>query len=157
MPVVSNSSPLIALEQIKQLDLLQALFGQIFIPGAVADEISATVQPRKWIRQHTLLQPLLAQTQIASLCAGEREAICLAVEINTSAIILDDASARNTAITLRLRVLGTAGVLLLAKERRLIESVKPCLDSLIDHRFFLSRQVYELILNRAGESTDKLE
>jgi hypothetical protein len=29
MPVVGNSSPLIALEQIRQLDLLQSLFGEI--------------------------------------------------------------------------------------------------------------------------------
>jgi predicted nucleic acid-binding protein len=157
MSVVSNSSPLIALDQIKHLDLLQALFGEILIPDAVAAEISATVQPRKWIHRHTLLRPLLIETQIASLGAGEREAICLAVETNASAIILDDDPARKTAISLQLRVLGTAGVLLLAKERRLIESVKPCLDSLIDHRFFLSRQVYELILNRAGESADKPE
>ena len=33
MPVVSNSSPLIALEQIGRLDLLQGLFAEIFLPN----------------------------------------------------------------------------------------------------------------------------
>ena len=49
-------------------------------------------------------------------------------------------------------MLGTAGVLILAKDRRLIAAVKPSLDALIENRFFLSRSVDELILNRAGES-----
>ena len=48
--------------------------------------------------------------------------------------------------------LGTAGVLVLAKERSLIGSVRPCLDALIAHRSFLSRAIYNLILDRAGES-----
>jgi len=47
--------------------------------------------------------------------------------------------------------MGTGGVLVLAKDRQLIATVKPCLDALISHRFFLSRPVYELILRSAGE------
>ena len=151
MPVVSNSSPLIALEQIGRLDLLHALFNEILIPDAVSAEVSATVHPRSWIRQRPLLQPVLPQTRLAALGTGEREAISLAIQIDASAIILDDDPARRAAAGLQLRVLGTAGVLVLAKERSLIESVKPCLDELIAHRFFLSRTIYELILNRAGE------
>src|SRR4051794_13096141 len=110
MPIVSNSSPLIGLEQIGRL------------------EIPATVRQRPWIRQQSLLQPLLPETQNAALGLGEREAICLAAEMQASAIILDDEPARNTAIKLNLRVIGTAGVLVLAKERQLIDSVRPCLD-----------------------------
>src|SRR2546425_12939783 len=49
MRVVSNSSPLIALEQIQQLDLLQSLFTEILIPDQVAAETVASVQPRSWI------------------------------------------------------------------------------------------------------------
>ena len=157
MPVVSNSSPLIALEQIGRLDLLQGLFSEILIPEAVAAEVSATVQPRSWIRSRPLLHPVVPQTQHAALGVGEREAISLAVQMSASAIILDDEPARKTAAGLQLRVLGTAGVLVLAKERSLIESVKPSLDALIENRFFLSRAIYELILDRAGESVGKTE
>ena len=154
MPVVSNSSPLIGLEQIGQLDLLHSLFGEIFIPDGVAAEVSATVRPRPWIRNQSLLHPLLAETQTPALGVGEREAICLAVEMQASAIILDDEPARKTANKLNLRVIGTAGVLVLAKERQLIGSVRSCLDALVDHRFYLSRALYELILSRVGESKD---
>jgi predicted nucleic acid-binding protein len=52
---------------------------------------------------------------------------------------------------LKIPIIGTAGVLVLAKDRKLIAELKPCLDALIEHRFFLARAVYELILNRTGE------
>ena len=35
-PIVSNASPVIALEQIDHLQLLQHLFGTVLIPPAVA-------------------------------------------------------------------------------------------------------------------------
>jgi uncharacterized protein len=82
---------------------------------------------------------------------GERAAISLAAEVKASTIILDDEPARKIAAQLKIPIIGTAGVLVLAKDRKLIAEVKPCLDALIEHRFFLARAVYELILNRTGE------
>jgi len=46
MAVVSNSSPLIALEQIRQLEMLHSLFGEILVPDQVAAQTAATLQPR---------------------------------------------------------------------------------------------------------------
>jgi uncharacterized protein len=67
------------------------------------------------------------------------------------AILLDDDPARKLAIQLGLPVIGTAGVLVLAKERHLIAVVGPSLDALIENRFFLGPALYELILKRVGE------
>ena len=150
MPVVSNASPLIALEQIGQLELLHSLFAEILIPDQVAAETVASVQPRSWIRQQSLSSPLQVPPR-PTLGPGEREAICLAVEVRARAILLDDDPARKLAVQLGLPVIGTAGVLVLAKERQLIPAVRPCLDALIENRFFLSRALYDLILNRVGE------
>ena len=142
---------MIALEQIERLDLLHALFGEILIPEEVASETVSTVRPRSWIRQQSLSIPLLPETLRPALGSGEREAICLAVEVRASAIILDDEPARKAATQLKRPIIGTAGILVLAKERQLIAAVKPCLDALIEHRFFLARAIYDLILNRTGE------
>ena len=87
MPVVSNSSPLIALEQIGQLELLQSLFIEIVIPDQVAVETVASVQPRSWIRKQSLLLPVLSVVQRPTLGPGEREAICLAIEVKAGAIV----------------------------------------------------------------------
>jgi len=79
--------------------------------------------------------------QRPALGPGEREAICLAVEVNAPAILLDDDPARKLAVQLGLAGIGTAGVLVLAKERGLLPAVRPCLDALIENRFFLARAV----------------
>jgi predicted nucleic acid-binding protein len=75
----------------------------------------------------------------------------LALEVKARAILLDDDPARKLAGQLGLPVIGTAGVLILAKERRLIPAVRSSLDALIKNRFFLAQTVYELILMRAEE------
>jgi predicted nucleic acid-binding protein len=41
MLVIADSSPLIALLRIGQIDVLPKLFGQVVIPGAVASELEA--------------------------------------------------------------------------------------------------------------------
>src|SRR5215510_13552223 len=126
MPVVSNSSPLIALEQIGQLELLHSLFTEIVIPDQVAVETAASVQLRSWLRKQSLSLPLLPAVQRPTLGSGEREAICLAIEVKSVAILLDDDPARKLAAELALRVIGTAGILILAKERQLISAIRPC-------------------------------
>jgi predicted nucleic acid-binding protein len=151
MAVVSNSSPLIGLEQIGQLDLLHHLFEQVLIPNAVAVETRLSVAPRPWICLRPLAQPLRVETKSPALGPGEREAVSLAVEVNAGAIILDDELARRLARELGLPVIGTAGILLVAKERGLIGNVRSHLDALLARRFFLSTQVYELVLRKAGE------
>jgi len=73
MPIVSNSSPLIALEQIHQLELLQLLFGEILIPDRVGAETVSSVRPHPWIRQQSLSRPLLPATLRPALGSGERD------------------------------------------------------------------------------------
>jgi predicted nucleic acid-binding protein len=56
--VVSNASPLIALEQIGQLQLIESIFSEILIPPAVAREVASSVVPRPWIATRELRQPV---------------------------------------------------------------------------------------------------
>ena len=55
--IVSNASPLIALSQINQLNLLERLF-TVLIPPAVLRELSPTVLPN-WITECALMRPLV--------------------------------------------------------------------------------------------------
>jgi hypothetical protein len=151
MPVVSNSNPLIGLEQIGQLDLLRHLFQEVLIPEAVAAEIGPAVASRPWIRSRPLAGPPKAETLRPALGPGEREALSLAVEVRASALLVDDRPARRIARDLGLAIIGTAGVLLVAKERGLVAEVRSHLEALLAQRFFLSARVWELILRKAGE------
>ena len=133
------------------------LFGTITVPPAVIQEIAPSVTLPEWIEHRALIQnigPLIMQ---ASLGQGESEAISLALESNARLIILDDRPARRLAQSLSLPVIGTLGILLLAKKKNLIPAIKPCLEELLRFDFriapFLQEQVLqEQVLKDAGES-----
>lgn len=66
-------------------------------------------------------------------------------------LILDDRPARRLARRLGLAVIGTVGVLVLAKDQGLISGLKPELDALLRSSFYLDSVLYQKILKRAGE------
>src|SRR5438045_3292106 len=130
-PVVSNSSPLIALDRIAHLHLLNHLFGTLVVPPAVSSETSPLLTLPQWISERAVTQPIPPQVVAASVGPGEREAIGLAIECNASWVILDDRPARRLARELGLPVVGTLGVLVAAKRRGFLKEVRSCLDDLI--------------------------
>jgi uncharacterized protein len=134
-PVLSNTSPLIALTQLGQMALLEHLFGTIVIAPAVAVEAGPAFNFPPWITQQALTQPVGPMILQTSLGPGESETISLALETQARLVILDDRPARRLAQALNLRVIGTLGILLAAKNRGLISMVKPCLDALLQKRF----------------------
>ena len=155
MPAVSNSSPLIALAQIDQLDLLRRLFGAVLVPPAVVAEVAPTLRALpSWIEIHALTGAAPADLNRRGLGPGEREALALSLEMKPSLVILDDLPARRIANALGLPLIGTLGVLLAAKEAGLVESIRPHLDKLAAHRFFVSDDVYRDLLKAAGELSD---
>lgn len=150
--VVSNSSPLIALEPIDQLDLLQVLFLSLLVPPAVVRETAPTVTLPTWVTERTLTQPVGARILGSALGPGESEVISLALEIGAQWVILDDRPARRLAQSLGLPVIGTLGVLLAVKRRGLLDALRPQLDGLIKFGFYIARDLYEQILADAGEA-----
>jgi len=62
---------------------------------------------------------------------GESEAIVLAKELKANFVLLDDRAARRIARQENLPIIGRVGILLLAKENKLIPAVKPSLDALL--------------------------
>lgn len=163
MPVViCNTSVLQYLHQIDLLDLLPALFGQVQIPRAVAAEMEEgkrrsvslpTLEALSWltirpVRDRTLL-PL-----ITSLGDGEKEVLALGLEATDALLVLDDRNARRYATAAELEVTGTLGILILAKERGLLGSIRPALDRLQALRFRLSAATRQTVLDLAGEGKE---
>ncbi len=150
-PVVSNASPLIALDQIGQLALLELLFQQILVPSAVVSETTPPLALPTWIIEKPLSKPLDPRTLATGLGSGEREAMALALELNAAWIVLDDRAARNFAQKLGIPVIGTLGVLLAGKRHGYISAVLPHLDTLKAKGFFISQELYDLVRIGAGE------
>ena len=152
LPVISNASPLIALEQIGHLGLLKGLFSAVLIPPAVAREIAPTVTLPAWVSEYAVTQPIGPQILRTALGPGESEAIALALEIGAQWVILDERPARRLAQALGLPVIGPLGVLLASKHRGLLPTVRPCVDALVNFGFHISPGLYDLVLADAGES-----
>lgn len=87
----------------------------------------------------------------AKLHDGEVEVMILAQEKKANLVILDDNAAKNTAKYLGLKVTGTLGVLIKAKQAGLIESVRPLITEMRKNGFYVSNAVERLVLERAGE------
>jgi hypothetical protein len=159
--VVCNTSPITNLAAIAQLDLLRQVYGEIVIPQAVYDELTALpnpvpgtleVQTLSWIQVQTVMD----QAQVAEfrrkVDLGEAEALALALEVSAERVLIDDAAGRAIALELGLTITGVLGVLLMAKQRQLITAVRPLMDGLIAQAgFWVSDELYQRVLQQAGE------
>jgi len=98
VPIVSNSSPLIALARIQRLDLVAAVLQSMLIPPAVAREIKPSIPDLPaWV---SVKVPSSQQSTLSSrgrLGDGEREAIALAIEIGADGVPIDDRAGRRVA------------------------------------------------------------
>jgi predicted nucleic acid-binding protein len=150
---VSNSSPLIALSAIGRLELLPALFESVLIPPAVAVEIGPLVSTSsRWLRVRPLERLRPAAVVRRTLGPGETEALALALEVRPDRLILDDLPARRLAEALGLPIIGTLGIVLAAKRRGLIASIRPLLDDLVSQSFFITAELIQELLESADET-----
>jgi predicted nucleic acid-binding protein len=146
---VANSSCLIGLELIGRLDLLQRLYGTVTLPAAVVTECGFRLP--QWFQIQTIQNQGMFRSLRLELGSGESEAIVLAAELAAARLILDDKKARRIAQQLGLPVTGTLAVLLRAKERGLLSSVREVLDDLTHTQFRISDALVQETLRRAGE------
>ena len=151
MQAVSNSSPLIALEKIHKLELLRDLFSTVIVPPAVAIETAPTVELPSWIVVKPLISMIDPRTVRSSFGPGESEAISLSLELQPDRVILDDEPARRLAQELGLNIVGTLGILLSAKRHGFIPGLRPQMDALLATGFFIGPELYDQLLNIAGE------
>ena len=162
MKIVTNSTPLIELSKIKQLNLLREVYGAILIPDEVYIEVvvdgtgkpgAAEVKAAEWIRCQSVAdkdQVRTLQSQ-RSLHLGECATIVLAEEVKAEQVILDDNAARQEAVARGLPVIGTVGVLLIAKTENIIPAVRPILDNLRAQGTRVSQDLYHQVIAKAGE------
>ena len=162
MNIVANSTPLIELSKIHRLDILRDVYGKIIIPEEVYSEVviqgkgqpgAAEVGAAMWIDVRAVTQKGKVMNLHANkrLDLGECGAIILAEEIHAQRIIIDDLAARKVAQARGLPIIGTVGVLIVAKVRGIIPNVKDILDNLKKHGTRIGPRLYQQILNAAGE------
>lgn len=154
MRIVCDSSTIIALERINHLWLLENLAEEILIPHAVSKEIKTKrgINLPACFRIQEAKNKLYIRQNRKDLHIGEVEAIALAKEIKADLIILDDKKARRLAEKEGLKVSGLLAFIIVAKERGIIKRVKPIVDDLKNHNFFVGKDLYDEILKVSGEA-----
>ncbi len=159
--IVSDASPLIAFGGIHRLDILPALFGTVLIPEIIAQEcladktktgaaaIEKAIQ-KKLIQIHTdIIYRSIDLRDI--LDEGEAAAISLAHTMQQP-LLIDEKLGRGVAKNLGIKIIGTIGVLLLAKQKMIVREIKPILIQLKNGHYFLSEQLIQEALIRAEET-----
>jgi uncharacterized protein len=161
MIIVSDTLALSNLAIVAHLWLLEAIYKTVIIPDVVAGELAAASNPTisailqlDWIQPRPLTNFRLADRlqQERGLDAGEANAIALALEQQAYELLIDERLGRREAVRLGLSIIGILGVLLVAKQKKLIPQVQPIVDALINQAGFrVSSQLYQRILALAHE------
>jgi hypothetical protein len=157
---ICNTSPLQYLHQIGKLDVLPRLVQRVLIPPAVVSELAAGRARALDLPDPSVLdwievrQPAAAPAfpLATDLGPGEAEVLALGLERRDAVLILDDAVARRTALTLGLNLTGTLGVLIDAKRAGLIANVTSLVDQLQALRFRVAPHTRLAVLKLAGEA-----
>ncbi len=147
--IISDTSCLILLDKIGELEILNKLFGTIITTTEVASEFGQPLP--SWVQ---IKQPSDNNYQLiieASVDKGEASAIALAIELDDCLLIIDDLKGRKFANQLGLTIIGTIGVIVDAILAGIIPSIKPILTKIKSINFRITEQLEALILKRSGE------
>lgn len=158
--VIADTTPLIVLSESGNAWILKELFGTILVPDAVWRELGTRIdRPHRrallasdWLQRREVTAVALDVSNLRQLDPGETEALTLALELPDSVILIDERAGRIAAAVLNLRLLGTLGILLLAKQRGLIEAIAPIVDEMRrNSRFRLDDRLLANVLASVGE------
>ena len=147
--IISDTSCLIILDKIGELELLQTLFGRITITNEIADEFNKELP--NWFSIQAPKNRMYQVILEASLDKGVASAIALAVEEKDCLLIIDDSKGRKYAEKLRINITGTLGILINAKLSGHIASVKPLLEKIKKTDFRITSDLESIILKKAKE------
>lgn len=156
--VIADAGPLIAFARLHHIGLLPQLFGRVLVTDIVFTECAG----RSDFPESALIQEAVTRKQL-ELCAapdfsafaqkidaGEASAIAVAIEYGCG-VLMDDKAGRRMAMNADVPVIGTVGVLVLAKRKGLVPLVKPLLKSLAISGYFLGEEIIIAALAAAGE------
>ena len=156
--VIADAGPLIAFARLHQLGLLPQIFGRVFVTEMVFAECAG----RADFPESPLIREAVDKKQL-ELCAapdfsayaqkidaGEASAIAVAIEYGCG-VLMDDKAGRKMATNAGVPVIGTVGVLVLAKRKGLVPLVMPLLEALATSGYFLSTEIIAAALVVSGE------
>ncbi len=142
--IIADASCLIVLENIQELPILEKLFGEILIIQEVKEEFGLDLPD--WITVRKLNNQSKKEALSLILDKGEASAIALTLETAESILIIDEKKGRRIAQDLGLKITGTLGIFIKAKEIGLIDSIENVLNKLENVDFRISPTLKQKLL-----------
>ena len=147
--IISDTSCLIILSKINELDLLKNVYENIVTTTDIMAEFGEILPD--WIDVQNVKDLHKQQLLEMQIDKGESSAIALALENDNSTVILDDYKARKVAHLLGINYTGTIGVIVKAKLSGIIPSIKPVLEKNKQTNFRISTELEITALKEANE------
>jgi predicted nucleic acid-binding protein len=139
--IISDTTCLVLLDKIGELELLKKLYQEVAITTTIFEEFKKPIPYWINIQNPSNNNYFLSLSEMVD--PGEASAIALSVEIENSILILDDLKARKLASELQLKYTGTIGILLLAKNKGLINDFNRVIEKIQETNFRLSNAILE--------------
>jgi len=147
--IISDTSCLILLTNIDELDLLRKMGKAVFITPEIYQEFGKSLPD--WIKIKEPIDKHYQKLLEREIDKGEASAIILALETPGSILIIDDLKGRKIANEMDLKYSGSFGLLLRAKQEGTLESIRPIIERIRKTNFRYSDKLLESILQQAGE------
>jgi predicted nucleic acid-binding protein len=156
---VVDASPIILLAKTGHVDLLSAC-AEVLVPEAVAEEVeqaSADDAARTWIEGKgrsvvEATEPVASEVAAWDLGRGENHVLSHGLRHDGWTAVIDDGAARRCVQSLDVPVIGTLGVLVVAKSVGRLEQVRPAINRLVQAGLHVDEAVIEHVLRMAGEN-----
>ncbi|MCP4702947.1 MAG: DUF3368 domain-containing protein [Gammaproteobacteria bacterium] len=157
MIIVADASPLVALALCDCLAALTALFDDVAVSQAVYEEVTVANKPgadklRAFLqgKVHTLdLDKFIIGGDV--LDEGELTSIALYKHLQADFLLIDEKSGRRIAKLNHIQIIGSLGVLIKARKKGIIPTLKPHIETLRQARIYFSDTLLDYALNAVGE------
>ncbi|WP_282780787.1 DUF3368 domain-containing protein [Phaeodactylibacter xiamenensis] len=126
--IISDTSSLIALTNIGELELLKKVYEEVVITPEIGEEYG--LETPNWISIEKIEDVQKFKLLNLELDKGESSGITLALENEASLLIIDEKKGRGIAKKLGIKITGILGVMIRAKEIGVINRVKPLIEKL---------------------------
>ena len=155
--VVADTGALISLGLTGHINLIEEVFGDFYLPRAVWDELQAYHNPEINKGAFSSLKKRVVEIKSKNYLSvimdyGESESVILYEELRADYLLIDDQKARAIAESLNVDCIGSIGLLVKAKQKRLIDELKPIFEKWRGHQRHFSVKLLNNVLSQVGEA-----
>ena len=158
--VIADTGALVSLALVESIDLIEKIFGRVYIANAVWQELNTYKNPNFSKDILIDLEPKVVSIKSPNRLGmlmdyGESESVILYEELKADYLLIDDKKARFLAESMEVNCVGSLGLLIEARSRGLIDELRPKFETWLDNERYFSRKLLNVVLEKMGE--DRIE